>query len=102
MEARGVRFGRGRDLPLEFRRHPPAGPATISLGLVPAHVDDGAVRLQRYPAVEMAAPPRAGIATLPVHRVLRLQTLPPVPARGAPEFRPLIAARSRAGRESPL
>src|SRR5262249_58831205 len=72
-----------RRLPLGLGREAPSGPAAIRLGLVPADVDHRAVRLQRYPAVEVAPLPAARLAS-PVGRLFRARALPPEPPLRAP------------------
>src|SRR5205823_5216135 len=53
-----------RDLPLELGRQAARSPAAIGGGLELAHVDDGVVRLDRRPAIEVA-PLEAAVGAAP-------------------------------------
>src|SRR5206468_1636602 len=86
---RGVE-GRRR-LPLRLRRQAAPRPAAIGLGLVPAHVEDGAMRLQSQPAVEVAPLP-AIARTTPVDRPLGADHGAPPPALFAPQLAAAVAA----------
>src|SRR2546427_11083273 len=57
------------------------------------------MRLQGYPAVEIAPQPPAGALPLPIYRMFGGRTLPPAPAFLAPEFATLIALILNEGRK---
>src|SRR4029077_858123 len=60
----------GRLLPLELGREPPARPAGVGVGLVPAHVLHRLVEGDRLEVAEAVAAPGAVLAAAPELRVL--------------------------------
>src|SRR6266568_2182633 len=87
----GARLQRGRRFPLRLGGQAAPGPRAVGLGLVPAHVDDGPVRLEPDPAVEVAAMPAHRVAT-PVHGVRGLDARAPPPPTLAPQLAPRVAS----------
>src|SRR5262249_4448721 len=88
--AGSVGLAGGGDLPFGLGRETPAGPARVGLGLEGVHVEDGAVGLEREPAIEGAPLPAVGAAP-PVDGRPGVRALAPRPAVVAPQLAPAVA-----------